>query len=180
MMSPGLTSLRQRPWLAWIQWYSETLGVLFLSMGKPVEEIVEYKGDLAEKAGPPMSIGFNVGAAEFSIVRLKLNEGEKLSPKEVLELRFAVPKSKASDFRVKEEKDQLDSDFPFARSWAEYAGPDGAPVSRKILVVGHCADIWIIEVAGLGTLEAREAGNRFLDSIRMDASGTIRPGDKKR
>ena len=36
------------------------------------------------------------------------------------------------------------------------------------------------EVAGLGTLEAREAGNRFLDSIRMDASGLIRPGDKKR
>lgn len=163
----------------WGQWYSESLGVLFISMGTPVEEVIEFKGPLGEKAKSFLAVAFNAGEAEFSVVRIKLKPGETVTPREALDHRLAVPKAKAPDFKVKEEKELLESNYPCVHAWAEYTGPDEAPVSRRILTVGHGTDLWIMEVVGLTTLEAREAANKFFDSVRMDLEGKIKPGDKK-
>ena len=181
LLAVALTSLGQAQdeKEVWTQWYSETLGVLFLSMGKPVEEVVEYRGALAEKAAQPVAVGFNVGDTEFSVARLKLNDGETLTPKQVLDLRLAVPRAKAPDFKVKDEKEMSDSDFPCAQNWCEYTGPDEVLVSRKLLVIGNKSDIWILEAVGLTSLEGREAASKFFDSVRMDLEGKIKPGSKK-
>ena len=164
----------------WQQWYSETLGVSFMSLGKPVDEVVAFKGPLADGAEKTVAVAFNVEMAEFSIVRLRLKPSMSITPKQALEYRLSVPKAKAPDFVVKEQKELFDSDYPCVSAWVEYTGPENDKVSRRILIIAHDRDVWLLEGSGLTEQSARISANWFFDSIRMDPEGKIKPGDPKR
>lgn len=163
----------------WQIWFSETLGVSFLALGTPVTESVEFQGPLADKIEKCIGVAFNSGQAELSVYRLVLKPGIKLLPSELVDLRTAIPKEKAPDFKVRENQEWTDSDYPCVQTWVEYSGPDGDLVSRRFLAISCDKGTWLIEANGLTTTEAREAANRFFDSVRMDAASKIKPGTKK-
>ncbi|MBS1714320.1 MAG: hypothetical protein JST30_08280 [Armatimonadetes bacterium] len=164
----------------WQRYASQTLKVSFEALGEPVEEVVEWTGKMAALTEKSVGIAFNVGDAELSLTRLKAKPGTVLNPKDTLAARLAVPKERAPDFKVEQEKEILESDFPYVYAWVKYTGPEGEAVSRRLMVVGQGTDQWLLEASGLGPQEARDAAARFFASLRMDLEGKLKPGEPKR
>lgn len=163
----------------WQIWYSKTLGVSFLALGTPVEEIVEFSGPLAEKVQKCVGIGFNSGDAELSVYRLTLKPNVQIGPAELIDLRTALAKEKAPDFKVRQSQEWPDSDYPCVQTWVEYTGPDGGLVSRRLFSISCDKGTWLVEANNMATSEAREAANKLFDSVRMDPESKIKPGTKK-
>ena len=174
------TAMAQLEVEKWQRYTSQTLKVSFESLGEPVEEVIEWTGKLAELTEKTIGVAFNSGDAELSLFRLTAKAGLVLTPKETLALRLAVAKEKAPDFKIEQEKEALDSDFPYVYAWVKYTGPEGEPVSRRLMVVGQGTDQWLLEATGLGPQNARDAAARFFGSLWMDQEGKVRPGDPKK
>ncbi|MBS1721421.1 MAG: hypothetical protein JSS66_00275 [Armatimonadetes bacterium] len=164
----------------WQRWYSETLRVSFEAKGKPVEELVELQGPLAEVVAKCEGVGFNVEGAELSLLHLTAKDGVTLTPADTFERRIRGIKSKAPDFAEDDRIEKLESDFPLVSALVTFADPDGAHSVRRVMVVGSGSEQWLLEARGMSNNTERLAAYRFLDSLRMDKEGKIKPGAPKK